>query len=56
MKIAGIDLIMKNVSLNDDTLEMPSYITLLVLVNKTYFNHQIIGISILHPDMTLTLK
>ena len=40
---------MKNVSLNDDTLEMPSDITLLVLgVNKTYFNHQIIGICILH--------
>ena len=48
---------MKNVSLNDDTLEMPSDITLLVLgVNKTYFNHQIIGMSILHAWYDLDPK
>ena len=48
---------MKNVSLNDDTLEMPSDITLLVLgVNKTYFNHHIIGMSILHAWYDLDPK
>ena len=54
---AGIDLKMKNVSLNDDTLEMPSDITLLVLgVNKTYSSHQIIGMSILHAWYDLDPK